>query len=78
MAATQVPLVHNTFNSLFGEERRVVAKGDPADAMRFTPDEGIADKAAALAAANRVNEELCAEGFVLLKTTGPCPRGSFC
>ena len=78
IVATQVPLVHNTFNSLFGEERRVVTKGDPADAMHFTPDEGIVDKATALAAANRVNEELCAEGFVLLKNDGalPLPGGA--
>lgn len=78
VVATQVPLVHNTFNSLFGEERRVITKGDPADAMHFAPDEGIVDKATALAAANRVNEELCAEGFVLLKNNGalPLPGGA--
>ena len=36
------------------------------------------DKATALAAANRVNEELCAEGFVLLKNDGalPLPGGA--
>jgi len=62
-----VPLVTNTMNTLFGEERRVLVSGDPANAQHYTPDAGIESKADALAYANSVNERICEEGFVLLK-----------
>lgn len=71
--AVSVPLFKNTLNSVFGEERRVVVKGDPSQAQYFTTDEGINTKAAALAAANALNEELCEEGFVLLKNDDSLP-----
>lgn len=73
LVTTQFPLAKNTFNSLFGEERRVVTKGDPSQAQYFTKDEGIVTKADALANANRVNEEICEEGFVLLKNEDSLP-----
>ena len=62
-----VPLVTNTMNTLFGEERRVLRSGDPAAAQHYTTDEGINNKQDALAYANSVNERICEEGFVLLK-----------
>lgn len=62
-----VPLVTNTMNTLFGEERRVLRSGDPASAQYYTTDEGIHNKQDALAYANSVNERICEEGFVLLK-----------
>lgn len=76
IVCTQVPLVKNTFNTLFGEERRVVTKGDPSQAQYFTPDEGIETKEDALAAANQLNETICEEGFVLLKNDGSLPLSS--
>lgn len=71
--AVYVPLFKNTLNSVFGEERRVVVKGDPSQAQYFTTDEGIHTKAEALAAANALNEQLCEEGFVLLKNDAALP-----
>ena len=71
--AVSVPLFRNTLNSVFGEERRVVVKGDPAQAQYFTTDEGIETKEDALAAANALNELLCEEGFVLLRNDGALP-----
>ena len=73
VVATQVLLINNTFNTVFGEERRVLVKGDPSKAQYYTPDEGIDSKADALEYANSVNEELCEEGFVLLKNEGSLP-----
>ena len=73
LVITQVPLINNTFNSLFGEERRVLVSGDPSTAQYYKPSEGIDSKADALAAANALNEELCEEGFVLLKNDGALP-----
>lgn len=62
-----VPLVTNTMNTLFGEERRVLISGDPATAQHYTTNNGINNKQDALAYANSVNERICEEGFVLLK-----------
>ena len=73
IVATQVSLISNTFNTVFGEERRVLVSGDPSQAQYYTPDEGIESKADALAYANAVNEELCEEGFVLLKNDDSLP-----
>jgi len=67
LVITQIPLVSNTFNTIFGEERRVLVSGDPASAQYYTLSEGITNKAEALAYANGVNERICEEGFVLLK-----------
>lgn len=73
IVATQVLLISNTFNTVFGEERRVLVSGDPSTAQYYTPDDGIESKADALANANAVNEELCEEGFVLLKNDNSLP-----
>lgn len=71
--ATQVLLVKNTFNTLFGEERRVLLSGDPDKAQYYQLSEGIASKEDALNEANELNQELCAEGFVLLKNESSLP-----
>lgn len=73
LVITQVTLINNTFNTVFGEERRVLKSGDPSTAQYYAPSEGIDSKADALAAANALNEELCGEGFTLLKNDGALP-----
>ena len=40
----QVPLISNTFNTIFGEGGRVLQSGDPGTAEYFTPTEGIGTK----------------------------------
>lgn len=70
---TQVTLINNTFNTLFGEERRVLKSGDPSTAQYYKMSEGITDKQSALKNANAVNEKICEEGFVLLKNDGSLP-----
>ena len=73
IVVTQVPLIYLTLNSVIGDERRVLVSGDPSTAQYYTADEGINNKADALAYANSVNEELCEEGFVLLKNDNSLP-----
>lgn len=73
VVSTQVLLVRNTFNTLFGEERRVLLEGDPSEAQHYTRSEGITSKEEALKAANKLNEEICEEGFVLLKNENALP-----
>ncbi len=70
---TQVTLINNTFNTLFGEERRVLKSGDPSKAQYYKMSDGITDKKSALANANAVNEKICEEGFVLLKNEKSLP-----
>lgn len=70
---TQVTLINNTFNTLFGEERRVLKSGDPSTAQYYKMSEGITDKQSALKNANAVNEKICEEGFVLLKNENSLP-----
>lgn len=70
---TQVTFINNTFNTIFGEERRVLVSGDPSEAQRYTFSEGIENKEDALAAANALNETICEEGFVLLKNDNGLP-----
>ncbi|MBQ7226932.1 MAG: hypothetical protein IJX05_00870 [Clostridia bacterium] len=53
-------------DTMFGGERSEKV-GTTGDNQYFKTDEGITDKASALAAANKVNEEICEEGFILLK-----------
>lgn len=59
-------------DAIFGGERSKKT-GTVAGNDYFTADEGITDKASALAAANKVNEEICEEGFILLKNDGVLP-----
>ena len=73
LVATQVVLVRNTLNTVFGSERRVLVGGGADGALYYTASEGIDSKADALTAANRVNETICEEGFVLLKNDGSLP-----
>lgn len=73
---TQVTLINNTFNTLFGEERRVLKSGDPSAAQYYTMSDGVTDKKSALANANAVNEKICEEGFVLLKNENSLPLSS--
>lgn len=73
VVATQVPIVYLTLNTVLGDERRVLVSGDPSSAQYYTPDKGIDSKADALAYADSVNEELCEEGFVLLKNDDSLP-----
>ena len=73
IVVTQVPLIYLTLNTVIGDERRVLVSGDPSKAQYYETDEGIDSKADALAYANSVNEELCEEGFVLLKNDGALP-----
>lgn len=72
----QVDLISNTFNTLFGEERRVVKSGDPSKALHYKTDEGINNKEDAYEYANSVNKEICEEGFVLLKNNHSLPLTS--
>ena len=76
LVVTQVTLINNTFNTIFGEERRVLVSGDPSTAQYYKPSEGIDSKQKALDAADALNEELCEEGFVLLKNDGALPLSS--
>ena len=68
-----VPLIRNTMNTVFGEERRVLVSGDPSQAVYYELSKGINSKEDALAQANALNERLCEEGFVLLKNEGALP-----
>lgn len=70
---TNVDLISNTFNTIFGDVRRVVKSGDPSKAVYYSTDEGIKNKKDALDYANGVNKEICEEGFVLLKNNGSLP-----
>lgn len=65
LVLTQNKLVYNTVNSVMGGERRVLKSGDPAQYMRYVGDYETKDEV--YAAANAFNEEICEEGFVLLK-----------
>ena len=67
IVSTQVVLVRNTFNTVFGGERRIKSGESGVDTSYFHLSEGIENKADALSAANALNETICDEGFVLLK-----------
>lgn len=59
-------------DTMFGGERSKKV-GTTGSHTYFETDEGITDKASALAAARAVNEEICEEGFILLKNDGVLP-----
>ena len=58
-----------TMDTVFAPGKRVLKEGDPTNPafQYYKTDEGITDKATALAYGNSVNEEITAEGFTLLK-----------
>ena len=64
LVVSYVPFLYNTINSVFGGERVNISGGD-SDYTRFEAD--YDSKEAVLEAANKFNEEVCEEGFVLLK-----------
>ncbi len=70
---TKVDLISNTFNTIFGDERRVVKSGDPSKAQYYKTDEGIKSKEDSLKYANSINQKMCEEGFVLLKNNNSLP-----
>lgn len=70
---TKVDLISNTFNTIFGDERRVVKSGDPSKAQYYKTDEGINSKEDSLKYANSINQKMCEEGFVLLKNNNSLP-----
>lgn len=62
-------VVNKVFDNLWGGD----TSSGRGEGGAYTLDEGIKDKATALANANGVNEEICEEGFVLLKNEGVLP-----
>ncbi|MDC7287481.1 glycoside hydrolase family 3 C-terminal domain-containing protein [Blautia schinkii] len=78
IVCTQVGLISNTFNNVFGYPQ-MEAHGDVSKYQYFKPSsaeeqyeyydqgDGISSKEDALNAANKLNESICDEGFVLLK-----------
>ncbi len=69
---TQVTLIRNTFNTLFGDYRTEYI-GSRDEYYRFKPDDGLENKTDALEAANALNERITEEGFVLLENNGVLP-----
>lgn len=62
---TQNTLINNTLNTVLGAERRVVVSGDADQYQYFKPD--YKSKEETLREANKLNEKIAGEGFVLLK-----------
>lgn len=74
---TQNGFLYNTVNSVLGGERRYLASGDPSKYRYYEAD--YENKEEVLEAAYALNEEICAEGSVLLKNEGdalPLDKGS--
>ena len=67
LVLTQNAFLYNSVCIFLGRERQVLVSGDPSGYVRYETDEGIDNKADALAAANAVNEQIAEEGIVLLK-----------
>ena len=67
LVLTQNGFLYQSVSIFLGRERQVLVSGDPSGYVRYETDEGIDNKADALAAANAVNEEIVEEGIVLLK-----------
>ncbi len=62
-------VVNRVFDNLWGGD----SSSGRGEGGAYTLDEGITDKASALANANAVNEEICEEGFVMLKNDDVLP-----
>ncbi len=71
LVVTQNLFLYNTVNSVFGGERTVLVKGDPAKYQYYEAD--YKDKAETLKAANALNERIAEEGIVMLKNEGSLP-----
>lgn len=67
LVVTQVTFLNNTMNTVFGDERRILISGNSKDSQYYKPSEGIKNKQDALNQANKFNEKVCEEGFILLK-----------
>lgn len=66
LVATQSPFIRGTFNLLLGGDRPIIDESTEI----YTLDEGLTTSADVLAAANELNEEIAAEGMILLKNEG--------
>ena len=78
LLATNVLLFKNTLITVFGDYR-VVPQGSKPEYVRYHTDEGIHNKKDAYDNANRVNDRINEEGYVLLKNVGealPLAEGS--
>ena len=72
LVATKVPFLYGTICSVLGGERRKIStNSNGEDYERFKSD--YENKAQVLDAANSLNEEICEEGFTLLKNDGVLP-----
>lgn len=75
--ATQNDFLSNTISTVMGGERRVLVSGDPTPYIYYTADNknfkeyetdsDFGSKGETLKEANKLNEMICEEGFVLLK-----------
>lgn len=77
ICAVQIPFLYNTLCSVLGGEHLGLISGNPDDYIRYQSD--YESKSEVLEAANDLNEEICEEGFVLLKNEGnvlPLQSGS--
>lgn len=78
LLATNVLLFKNTLITVFGDYR-VVPQNSKPEYVRYHTDEGIETKKDAYDNANRVNDQINEEGYVLLKNEGkalPLSEGS--
>ncbi|VEU80232.1 glycoside hydrolase family 3 protein [Haploplasma axanthum] len=76
LVITQVPLINNTLNTVLGGDRRVLISGEEKEALYKSDYES---KEKTLEEANKLNEEIASEGFVLLKNDQqalPLSKGS--
>lgn len=71
LVLTQVGFLYETFNGVFGGERRYLISGEPEKYIFY--DSEYKDKQEVLAAANDLNEEIASEGMILLKNEGLLP-----
>lgn len=64
---TQVPFLYYTVCSAIGDSERYLKSGNPDDPKYQYYTKDFSSKSEVLAAANKLNENICEEGFVLLK-----------
>lgn len=68
LVLTQVGFIYETLNGVRGGERRKLVSGDPNEFIRYDAD--YQSKEEVLAAANALNEDIAADGMILLKNEG--------